>query len=144
MPLLVLVGEFIGSIWSAIGVVSTYIIAKITAKVFFTGSQIVVSVLLITKFIVVIGFFVFLIPFLFNKYNDFLALLVDMATQSENLSLAFKILQSLGIINAFNDVFAIFSEPLLLYFGYRASLVLYSVLKRISDELFKAGVLTQE
>jgi len=144
VPVLLAGVAFIGSVWSVIAFVGTYFVAKITAKAFFTGSQIFVSALLITAHIATLAFFFFIIAFLFNKYNDFLALVASMVGKSEILSLVYQILQSLGIFNAFNDVFAIFSQPLLLYLGYRVIVLVFKALENTSNELFKVGVLTQQ
>lgn len=127
-----------------IGMVIGWIIKKITAKAFFLGIQIAVSITLIIAHVALVGFFLFAIGFVYNKYNDLLNAINNMSTQSDLLSTAMNIMQSIGLIKAFNDVFAIFSPFLLAYLGYRVALAVFNAYERTSNEVFKVGVLVQQ
>jgi hypothetical protein len=145
LPLLlapiVTVASSVGAMGTA---VVTYIVAKVTSKALFMSAQIFVSVALIGSHVVMMGFFLYIILFVFNKYNEFLELISNMSQESEILSIAFNILQSLGIFSAFSDVFAIFSPFLLAYLIYRAGLIVYHSFQATSNELFKVVVVTQQ
>lgn len=83
-----------------------------------------------------------LIILVYNKMNDVITQFESFAISSV-LSVPFKILQSMGIIQAFQDTFAFFSlvfaSLLLAFLGKLA----VSSLKSISDEYYKIGVLLQ-
>ncbi len=128
----------------AIGMVIGWIIKKITSKAFFLGIQITVSTTLIIAHVSLVGFFLFAIGFVYNKYNDLLNVINNMSTQSDLLSTAMNIMQSIGLIKAFNDVFAIFSPFLLAYLVYRVTLAVFNAYERTSNEVFKIGVLVQQ
>lgn len=147
LPLLAAV-PFVGSIVTGIGtlstMVATWIVAKLTAKAFFLGSQIFVSFLLITSHIALLAFFLYAIMFVYNQYNTFLSLISTFGGGNEILSIAFQVIQSLGVLDAFTDVFAIFSPFILGYLGYKASMLVFHSLEHTSNELFKVGVLVQQ
>jgi len=127
-----------------IGAVIAWIVAKITAKSFFLGIQIAVSISLIAGHIILVGFFFYAILFVYNKYNELLNYISTMSTQSDLLSVALSIMQAMGLINAFNDVFAIFSPFIIGYLAYRVSMVVFSAYEKTSNEVFKVGVLVQQ
>lgn len=147
LPLLAaipVVGTIITSIGLMTTTVVTYVVAKLTAKAFFTGSQIFVAFLLITAHFAMLGFFLYAIMFIYNQYNALLQMITDMSSQSDLLSISFNVLQAMGVINAFNDVFSIFSPFILSYLVYKSGLIVFHSLQATSNELFKIGVLTQQ
>ena len=126
------------------GKIIGWIVGKLLGKFLIVGSQISVSLALIGAHIILVGFFLYAIGFVYNKYNDLLNAINNMSTQSDLLSVAMKIMQSIGLINAFNDVFAIFSPFLVSYLVYRAGLLAFNSYEKVSNELFKVGVVAQE
>jgi hypothetical protein len=83
-----------------------------------------------------------LIILIYNKMNEVITQFESFAF-SNVLSVPFKILQSMGIIQAFQETFAFFSlvfaSLLLAFLGKLA----VSSLQSISDEYYKIGVLLQ-
>lgn len=83
-----------------------------------------------------------LIILIYNKFNDVVTQFESFAFSSV-LSVPFKILQSMGIIQAFQETFAFFSlvfaSLLLAMLGKLA----VSSLQSIADEYYKIGVLLQ-
>lgn len=83
-----------------------------------------------------------LIILVYNKMNDVITQFESFAFNAV-LSVPFKILQSMGIIQAFQETFAFFSlvfaSLLLAFLGKLA----VSSLQSISDEYYKIGVLLQ-
>ncbi len=80
----------------------------------------------------------------YNKYNDLLDYIANMPEKSDLLGVALNIMQSIGLINAFNDVFTIFSPFIIGYLSYRVVIILYKSAESVSNELFKVGVLVQQ
>ena len=83
-----------------------------------------------------------LIILVYNKLNDVITQFESFAISSA-LSVPFKILQSMGIIQAFQETFSFFSlvfASLLLAFIGK---MIVSSLQSISDEYYKIGVLLQ-
>lgn len=117
---------------------------SLIAKSVFVPAQLFVSVALIGSHIAMFGFFIYAIAFVYNKYNDFLQLLSDMTSQSGLLATVIQILQSMGVINAFNDVFSIFSPFILGYLAFKILGLVFASFQATSNELFKVGVLTQQ
>ncbi|MDO8609256.1 MAG: hypothetical protein Q7R95_01790 [bacterium] len=114
------------------------------SKSVFVGIQIAVSTALIAAHITMLGFFIYAIGFVFNKYNDFLALITSMNSSSELSAVVINIMQAIGIINAFNDVFNIFSPFIVAYLLFRSAQIVFHSFQATSNELFKVGVLTQQ
>lgn len=127
-----------------IGGLVAWVAAKITAKAVLIPTYILVTFLLITGHIAVLGFFLYAILFVYEKYNDLLQFALSMSTQTDVLALAFNFLQAVGLINAFNDVFSIFSVFIISYLSYLATLKIFHSLQATSNELFKIGVLIQQ
>ena len=127
-----------------IGAVLAWFAARITSKAFFLGIQISVSTALIIGHIATVAFLFFAILFIYNKYNDLLNYITTMPATSDLLSVTMSIMQSIGLINAFNDVFAIFSPFLIGYLLYRVALIVFSAFEKTSNEVFKVGVLVQQ
>ncbi len=128
----------------AIGRVIGWILEKIAKKLLVIGIQISASTALILAHAALLGFFLYAILFVYNKYNDLLNNINNMTTQSDLLGVALHVMQAIGLINAFNDVFAIFSPFLIAYLTYRVSLAVFNAYERVSSEIFKVGVLTEE
>ena len=83
-----------------------------------------------------------LIILIYNKFNDVITQFESFAISSV-LSVPFKILQSMGIIQAFQETFAFFSLVFAsLLLAMLGKLAVYS-LQSISDEYYKIGVLLQ-
>ena len=129
---------------SVIGSFFAWLSGKILAKSILTGIYVTVTTMLIAGHIAMMAFFGYAILFIFNRYNDFMNLLSTFDGFHPLLAITINILQSVGIINAFNDVFSIFSPFIISYLGYRVALVVYHSWKITSDELFKIGVLIQQ
>ena len=121
--------------WLAIGLAS---------KSVFVPIQIAFAILLFTAHIVMFGFIIYAITFFYNKYNEFLALISNMSNGDEILTIALQLLQALGVINAFNDVFAIFSPFIIAYLVFIGSSLVFHSWQATSNEIFKVGVLTQQ
>ena len=129
---------------SVIGSFFAWLSGKILAKSVVMGVYASVIMMMIVGHIAMLGFFGYAILFIFDKYNDFMNLLSSLDGFDPLLAISINILQSVGIINAFNDVFSIFSPFIISYLGYRVALVVYHSWKITSDELFKIGVLIQQ
>lgn len=114
------------------------------AKIIFVPSQIAVITALVVAHIAILGFFAYAIGFFFNKYNDILQYVADMSNSTGTLALIMQFLQAIGFINAFNDVFSLFSPFLIAFLTFKASKMIYDSFKSASNELFKLGVLVQE
>lgn len=82
--------------------------------------------------------------FAYNTYNDLLELITTMTERSDLLAISLNILQAMGVISAFNDVFSIFSPFILGFLAYKVTMVVFHSLQATSNELFKVGVLTQQ
>lgn len=130
-----------GKIASIIG---GWFAVSMASKSVFVGIQIAVSTALIAAHITMLGFFIYAIGFVFNKYNDFLALITSMNSSSELSAVVINIMQAIGIINAFNDVFNIFSPFIVAYLLFRSAQIVFHSFQATSNELFKVGVLTQQ
>lgn len=116
----------------------------LASKSVFVTIQIIVATALVLAHIVLLGFVLYAIAFVYNAYNSLLELVVNMSAGSELLGIAMKVLQSLGVINAFNDVFAIFSPFIIGYLVYVSGLMIFHSFQATSNEIFKVGVLTQQ
>lgn len=114
------------------------------SKSLFVPLQLAVSLALILAHISMLAFFLYAIVFIYNKYNEFLQLIADLSEGTELLAIALNIMQSMGIINAFNDVFSLFSPFIIGYLVYRSLLIVYHSFQATSNELFKVGVLVQQ
>lgn len=139
-----IIGSVVAGVSTASTIVATYIVGKLSLKSFILGAQISATLLVFTLHIGIATFYYYIIAFFFNQYNALLASLNSMSEESDLLSISMNILQSIGFINAFNDVFSIFSIPLVAYLIHKGSAVLFHTAKATSDELFKIGVLTQQ
>lgn len=124
--------------------IGAWYIAAMASKSVFVGIQIFVSTALISAHIAVLGFFLYAIKFVYDMYNSLLQMIADMSSQSGLLSISLNILQSIGVINAFNDVFSLFSPFIIAYLVYKSGLVVFHSFQATSNELFKVGVLTQQ
>lgn len=113
-------------------------------KSVFVPLQLTVSVALILLHVAVMAYFVYAIVFLYNKINFVLNIMNNIPFTNQVLSIALQVLQALGIMQAFHDVFAIFSPYLIAYLVYKVALIIYHSAETTSNELFKVGVLTQQ
>jgi len=121
-----------------------WLVTALGSKVVFVPIQLAIAGFLIVAHIAMLGFFVYAIKFFYDKYNDLLQLVTDMSTSSDILALSLQFLQSLGVINAFNDVFSIFSPFIIAFLVFKAGKMVYHSFKVTSDEVFKIGVLIQQ
>ncbi|MFA6197318.1 MAG: hypothetical protein WC656_11830 [Sulfurimonas sp.] len=143
-PIISALVTIFSSLFALISSGFAWFVARITSKVFIFTTQLAVTIILMAAHAVLMAFFLYAILFLYNRYNDMIGLIRDMGTNSDILYIAFQVLQSLGVINAFHDVFAIFSPFIISYLVYRAGRVIYSSWVATSNELFKLGVLSQQ
>lgn len=138
--------QLIGGFFTSGGVIASFfawIAVKFSSKGVIVGIQISTIVLL---FSARVAFLISVLEFAritYNYVNTFLNNLNSFFNSDTFLSLGFKVLQSIGIIDAFMDAFAIFNVlfPALLLawvlkFAYHTS-------KMTSDEFFKIGMLLQ-
>ncbi|QEZ89066.1 putative membrane protein [Aliarcobacter cibarius] len=83
-----------------------------------------------------------LIMFVYNKFTDLMAF-VDLKMSQDFLTVPYKILQSLGVIEAISDFYASFTIVFTtLLLAFIAKLAVNS-LSQLSDEFYKIGVLLQ-
>jgi len=113
-------------------------------KAVFVPLQFTVSIALILLHVAVLGYFVYSIVFIYNKINYVLDIINNIPFSNEVLTIALQVLQSLGIMASFHDVFAIFSPYLIAFLVYKIALIIYHSAETTSNELFKVGVLTQQ
>jgi len=113
---------------------------KIFTKSTAITAQITIVILLFTA---KIAFLSLLVNFVLSIYNAISSIIgyIDNLSLDSNLSTSYKILESIGLIDAIIDVFDLFNisfTALLIYFVTR---YLIDSLKMMSDEFYKIGVL---
>jgi len=129
-------GGAIASFFSWIGV-------KLTSKAVIVGLQIVRIIALVGAYV---SFLVAVLKFSIKTINYITSFLHDMNSYFNTdsiLSLVFKILQSIGITDAFNDAFSIFNVLFPALVGAWALKFSYKIYKMVSDEFYKLGSLLQ-
>lgn len=142
LKILQLIGGYFVS-GGAISAFFAWVGVKFTSKAVIVGIQISTIVLL---FAARIAFLISVLEFArltYNYINSFLNNLNSFFNSDTLLSLGFKVLQSIGIVDAFMDAFAIFNvlfPALLLAWALRFA---YHTSKMTSDEFFKIGMLLQ-
>lgn len=118
---------------------------KLTSKALIVPLQYVVTTALVVARVGFVTTMLTLLASIYNKINDVLNQIPSMTAQSSNqsLSIGYNLLQSIGLIDALNDAFALFSAffiPLMILF---VSKLVLSILKMASDEFFKIGMQLQ-
>lgn len=138
--------QLIGGFFTGGGAIASFFAwmgVKFTSKAVIVGLQIGTIVVL---FSARIAFLVSVLEFsrlTYNYINTFLNNLNSIFNSDTLLSLGFNVLQSIGIIDAFVDAFAVFNilfPALLLAWVLKFA---YHTSKMTSDEFFKIGMLLQ-
>ncbi len=138
--------QLIGGFFTGGGAIASFFLnlgAKLVSKPFIIGAQIARMVAL---FVAYIAFLVAVVKFSVKTINYINSFLHDMSSYFNSdtlLSLGFKVFESLGIIDAFNDAFAIFNILFPALIGAWALKFSYKIYKMASDEFYKLGALLQ-
>lgn len=86
--------------------------------------------------------FITLIMFIYNKFTELMNY-INLQMSSEFLTVPYKILQSLGVIEALSDFYASFTIVFVtLILAFLSKIAVVS-LQQLSDEFYKIGVLLQ-
>ena len=138
--------QLIGGFFVSGGAISSFfawIGVKLASKSVIVGLQIARIVALAGSYV---AFLLSVLTFttkVLNYINTFLQNMPSYFNSDSILSLAFKILQSLGVIDAFNDAFSIFN---ILFTALLSAWLLkfsFKIYKLLSDEFYKLGSLLQ-
>ena len=104
-------------------------------QITFIGTIIVFRVSLVTSFIT-------LILFIYNQFTDLMSY-INTSFSSDYLTIPYKILQSMGVIDALSDFYSVFTVVFVsLLIALLSKLAMVS-LRELSDEFYKIGVLLQ-
>ncbi|MBL1245056.1 MAG: hypothetical protein COA39_011860 [Sulfurimonas sp.] len=126
------------------GKIIAWIMGKIGSKVVLTGFQFAGAIAFIIAHAIVLGFIVYTVKFFYDQYNIFMSFVVNLQGTTELTGLMMSFLSAIGFLNAFNDVFAIFSPFLSAFLIYKLATISFSISRAISNELFKIGVIWQQ
>ena len=126
------------------GKVIAWIMTKIGSKAVLVGLQFAGATAYITAHVIVLGFILYAVKFIYDQYNAFMAFVTNMGVNTDLLGMVVNFLHAIGFFNAFNDVFAIFSPFFTAYLVYKVSMISFSVARSLSNEFFKIGVLWQQ
>lgn len=138
--------QLIGGFFSAGGAITSFfawVAVKFTSKAVIIGIQIATIVLLV---VARVAFLIAVLDFsisVFNSINTFSKGMNTLFNSDSIISLGFKVLQGIGLIDAFMDAFAIFNvlvSALLLAWALKFA---FHTSKMLSDQFFKLGVLFQ-
>lgn len=138
--------QLIGGFFTAGGPISAFFTrlgVKLASKGFIVGIQIGRIAALVVAYV---SFLVAVLKFSIKTINYINSFLGDMQSRffsDDLLSIAFRVLQSLGITDAFNDAFAIFNILFPALIGAWALKFSYRIYKLVSDEFYKLGSLIQ-
>lgn len=127
-----------------VAAVLAWLVEKIGAKSFFVATQFAGSTAFITAHAIALYYMAQFLIFVYNQYNDFMNYIASMQTVSDFTAMAFNFLRAIGFIDAFNNVFALFSPYLNIFFLYVGATFTYKILHALSNEFFKVGVLWQQ
>lgn len=83
-----------------------------------------------------------LIIYAYNKTNDLLEY-INLEISTSIFTIPYQVLQSLGVISALSDFFAIFTFVFIALLGALISKIAVLTFTQISDEFYKIGVLLQ-
>lgn len=138
--------QLIGGFFTSGGVISSLFAwfgVKLTSKAVLVGLQIVRIIALFGAYI---AFLVAVLKFsikILNYINSFLHDMSSYFNSDDLLFIGFKVFESLGIIDAFVDAFAIFNIFFPALLGAWALKFSYRIYKMASDEFYKLGSLLQ-
>lgn len=115
---------------------------KVSITALILPLQITLIGAIITARLALLTAFITLILFIYNKFTQLMSF-VDTKLSSDFLTTPYKILQSLGVIDALSDFYASFTIVFVtLILAFIAKMTVNS-LSQISDEFYKVGVLLQ-
>jgi len=138
--------QLIGGFFTGGGAIASFfawIGVKFTSKAVIVGIQITRISVLVVAYVAFLSKIIEFSTKTINYINTFLEDMPSHFYSDDILSLGFKVLQSIGIIDALNDAFAIFNilfPLLLLAWVGKFSYLIYKIL---SDEFYKLGSLLQ-
>ena len=114
------------------------------SKSVFVPLQFGVAVFLVLAHVATFAFWVYSIGFFYVKYNDLLQLIATMQNQSDAFATIVNILNAMGVLRAFNDVFSLFSPFIISFLLYKVAILVWHSFETTSNEVFKIGVLVQQ
>ena len=149
LPLIPVIAGGISTVagWFATGGAISMWFAWLGAK--FTAKTTIVAIQIATILVLFASRVAFLLGVLevgrltFNYINDFLGRISDFFSGDAILSLAFDVMRSIGLLDAFIDAFAIFNILFMAILLAWLSKFAFHVAKVTSDEFFKLGMLLQ-
>lgn len=128
----------------AVAILFAHLGAKITAKSAAIAWQIV-SIALLFFSRLTFGYAVFeVLRLSFNALNYFVTSIPTYLTSSSIGTLAYTLMRSIGLIDAFNDAFVIFNTLFIAIVMAYLTRFAFQTVKMTSDEYFKLSVLIQQ
>lgn len=78
--------------------------------------------------------------FFYTQYQNLMTFIGNGISSNNEINLIFQIMQSMGILQAFHDVFIIFAPIVVAYFVYIGAMATFRSLQLTSDQIFKIGL----
>lgn len=139
----VLVSSLLGFFSSAGPIASLFVWIgqKITIKALVLPIQFAVMGALVVAKVAFITAIIALILWVYNTLHDILDNLSSLMSSSQALEIGYKLLQSIGFIDAFYNAFSSFTFVWVSLLALLVSKIALHSLKDASDEFFKIGIL---
>lgn len=116
---------------------------KFTSKAFIVSAQIASVTLLFSSRVAFLMAVLEIAKLTINSINHFFSILSTSFNADDMMSMAFNVLRSFGIVDAFMDAFALFNTLFVAILSAWVLKFAFHTAKTSSDEFFKIGMLLQ-